>query len=110
MFKSLATIATITSVAFMLNAPVASAKTYKGFQKKHHVQKQVYKKKTYKLKLSQPMIRQKLRIQGYKKIAYTDRRLPVYKVTACKNGFRFKMNLNRFGKIIKRNRVGRCYF
>jgi outer membrane protein OmpA-like peptidoglycan-associated protein len=58
--------------------------------------------------LSLPQIRQKLRNRGFKEIHFTDRNLPVYGATACKNGKRFRLKMNRFGDVNNRDRIGRC--
>ena len=58
--------------------------------------------------LSFPEIRHKLRNRGYYNIRFTDRRLPGYRARACKNGKRFVLWLNRWGRIMDRDRRGWC--
>ena len=58
--------------------------------------------------LTLPQIRADLRNRGYRDIRFTDRQLPVYVATACRNGLRFALRLNRFGKINRQKRIGRC--
>ena len=53
-------------------------------------------------------VRRKLRARGYYNIRFTDRHLPVYKVRACRNGKKFSLRLNRWGKVNRRVRIGRC--
>lgn len=53
-------------------------------------------------------IRSMLQRRGYHSIVFTDRSLPVYRVTACKGGDRFSLRINRFGEIRDRDRIGRC--
>ena len=53
-------------------------------------------------------IRRSLRKRGYRNIRFTDRRLPVYKVRACRNGKKFRLRLNRWGDINRRVRIGWC--
>ena len=52
-------------------------------------------------------IRRSLKARGYTNIVFIDRRLPVYKVRACRNGKKFGMRLNRWGDIMRRVRIGR---
>ncbi len=58
--------------------------------------------------LSPRGIRRSLRDRGYRNIRFIDRRLPVYKVKACRNGKKFRLRLNRWGDINRRVRIGRC--
>ena len=58
--------------------------------------------------LSFPEIRHKLRNRGYYRIRFTDRRLPGYRARACKHGKRFVLWLNRWGRIMDRDRRGWC--
>jgi len=58
--------------------------------------------------LSLPEIRRSLRQRGFHNIRYTDRQLPVYKARVCKNGRRFALRLNRWGKIMRRQSIGWC--
>ncbi len=58
--------------------------------------------------LSLPAIRQSLRDRGYRRIVFTDRQLPVYQANACRNGKRFHLRLNRWGRILDRYRIGWC--
>ncbi len=58
--------------------------------------------------LTFPEIRRKLRNRGYHRIVFTDRRLPGYRARACKNGKRFVLWLNRWGRIMDRDRRGWC--
>ncbi len=58
--------------------------------------------------LTFPEIRRKLRNRGYSRIRFTDRRLPGYRARACKNGKRFVLWLNRWGRIMDRDRRGWC--
>ena len=60
--------------------------------------------------LSLPEIRRKLRNRGYYNIHFTDRHLPVYRAKACRNGRRYVLKLNRFGKVMDRDRRGWCGF
>jgi hypothetical protein len=101
MLKSLFTIMTVASLALVTSGSMASAKSGK-----HH--NKVQKVKFYKA-VPLPVIRKSLRRKGFSRIVYTDRRLPVYKAKACKNGKRFTIRLNRRGAIISRHRTGRCF-
>ena len=58
--------------------------------------------------LSFPDIRAGLRDRGYRGIRFTDRRLPGYGARACKRGKRFALRLNRWGRIMDRDRRGWC--
>ena len=58
--------------------------------------------------LSFPQIRAGLRDRGYHRIKFTDRRLPGYGAKVCKNGKRYALRLNRWGRIMDRDRRGRC--
>ena len=58
--------------------------------------------------LSLPEIRDILRDRGYHRIHFTDRRLPGYGARACRNGRRFALRLNRWGRIMDRSRRGWC--
>ncbi len=58
--------------------------------------------------LSPRDIRRSLRERGYRNIHFTDRRLPVYKVRACRNGQKYRMRINRWGDVNRRVRIGRC--
>ena len=58
--------------------------------------------------LSLPEIRRKLIRRGYYNIHYTDRHLPGYRARACKKGKRFVLWLNRWGRIMDRDRRGWC--
>lgn len=58
--------------------------------------------------LSPKGVRRHLRARGYTNIHFIDRYLPVYKVRACRNGKKFKMNLNRWGKVRNRVKIGWC--
>ena len=49
-----------------------------------------------------------LRQQGYNRIDFTDRQLPKYVAEACLNNERLKLELNRFGKLRRQTRIGRC--
>ena len=49
-----------------------------------------------------------LREQGYNRINFTDRQLPTYVAEACLNNDRLKLELNRFGKLRRQTRIGRC--
>jgi hypothetical protein len=53
-------------------------------------------------------VRGELRERGYYNIRFTDRKLPIYKVIACKRGSKFKMHTNRWGDIRYRKRIGSC--
>ena len=53
-------------------------------------------------------IREGLKEQGYRRIRFTDRRLPKYEATACRRGRKFNLVLNRFGDIRRRSREGWC--
>ncbi len=55
-----------------------------------------------------PQIRKLLRKKGYRKIHYTDRSLPRYVATACRRGAKFRLAMNRWGEIRRRNRIGWC--
>jgi len=58
--------------------------------------------------LSFSEIRYKLNDRGYHRIRFTDRHLPGYGARACKKGRRFALRLNRWGKIVDRDRRGWC--
>ncbi|MCP4933734.1 MAG: hypothetical protein GY927_05890 [bacterium] len=58
--------------------------------------------------LSPKGVRRSLRDRGYRNIHFTDRHLPVYKVRACRNGKRYSLRLNRWGRIMDRDRRGWC--
>ena len=58
--------------------------------------------------LSLSEIRGNLQDRGYHRIRFTDRRLPGYGARACRNGKRFALRLNRWGRIMDRNRRGFC--
>ena len=96
-------IATVTGLLFMANAPQAYAKKTDHHHKGGH--HKVHKKQGG---VALPIIRQKLKLSGYKQIVYTDRKLPVYKARACKNGKQFSLRLNGWGKVISRARLGKC--
>lgn len=100
MMKSLLPLAAVMSLTMVVAAPAAMAKP-------HHGHKAPVFQKFAKVPL--PVIRQKLRRHGYKRIVFTDRQLPVYQAKACKNGKRFALRLNRKGGMIARYRIGRCF-
>ncbi len=136
MFKKTAAIVALVTAGMMAQAPIVSAHQSNKYhshknqvQKKHHGKKKYGQKhhnkkahnnKYRKLKKffrkgvrraygrSLPQIRRQLRNRGYYRINYTDRRLPVYKARACKNGKRFNMRINRNGGIMWRKRIGYC--
>lgn len=54
------------------------------------------------------VIRQTLLARGYYKIAFTDRTLPLYVAKACRNGRRFAIGLNRWGKVMWKQPRGHC--
>ena len=58
--------------------------------------------------LTPPQVRRDLRDRGFEEIRFLDRDLPVYVATACKNRVRFKLRMNRWAKVQKKTRVGRC--
>lgn len=128
--KSIAIVALITA-GMMVQAPIASAHksskyhSHKNQVQKHHGKKKygnkhhnrkarknvrkfkrIIRRSVYGKRL--PQIRRQLRNRGYYRINYTDRRLPVYKARACKNGKRFNMRINRWGGIMWRKRIGWC--
>lgn len=53
-------------------------------------------------------IRRQLRDEGYRQIRFTDRRLPRYVATACRNGRAFTLRINRRGEIVNASRTGQC--
>ncbi len=53
-------------------------------------------------------VRRSLRSRGYYNIVFTDRRLPVYRVRACRGDKKYKLSLNRWGEIRRRVRIGWC--
>lgn len=53
-------------------------------------------------------VRRRLQNRGYYNIVFTDATLPVYRVVACKGGQRFRLDVNRFGDIMDRDRLGSC--
>lgn len=99
MFRKTLAIAAVIGMAFAANVSTASAH-YNGGYHKHKIAAwgglPVYK------------IRHKLRNRGYRKINFYDRRLPVYKARACRNGKRFNLRINRWGKVMWRTRIGWC--
>lgn len=96
-------IATVTGLLFMATAPLAYAKKTDGhFKGGHH---KVLKKQGG---VALPLIRRKLKLSGYKQIIYTDRKLPIYKVRACRNGKQYSLRLNGRGKVLSRARLGKC--
>ncbi len=60
--------------------------------------------------LTPPQIRKELRARGFEEIRFLDRALPVYVATACKGNMRYRLRMNRWAKINKQTRVGRCGF
>lgn len=46
--------------------------------------------------------------RGFTRIEIIDDQLPRYVAVACKDGKRVEVTLNRFGKVIKTKRLGRC--
>ena len=46
--------------------------------------------------------------EGYNRVEVIDRRLPRYVAEACKDGRRLELTMNRYGRILRENRVGRC--
>lgn len=99
MFKKIFAIAAVVGLAFTANVSTASAHGNNGYHAHHQggwngipIRK----------------IRNKLRHRGYSRIQFVDRYLPVYKARACKNGRRYKMNINRWGKVMWRTRAGWC--
>ena len=55
------------------------------------------------------VIRKSLRWRDYRRIRVRDGQLPVYKFKACRNGKRFMLFVNRWGKIMHRERRGFCF-
>ena len=94
-----------TAVAAPLTASAAgagaSARAHMNIHAKSHVKTVAY---------APNRIRRKLRARGYYNIRITDRRWRGYRARACKNGRRFVLKLNRFGRIINRDRRGWCGF
>lgn len=100
-------IAVLTGVVLMANTSGAFAKEMHGDKKMNSHHQKIEKKHDGKFLIH--AMKGKLAVQGYKQIVFTDQRLPVYKAKACKHGDRFKLHLNKWGKIVKRNRVGNCH-
>lgn len=100
MFKKMITLAAIATAGFIASAPIASAASYHKHNGYHQV------KLGHGIPL--PVIRHKLQNRGFTKIRFTDRYLPVYKARACKYGKKFNLGINRWGKVMWRNKVGRC--
>ena len=55
-----------------------------------------------------PQVREALRTRGFSRIRFTDRKLPVYVVEACRHDRKFELRLNRFARVMKKTNVGRC--
>ncbi len=53
-------------------------------------------------------IKRMLRHRNYRRIRVRDAHLPVYKFKACRNGKRYLIWTNRWGRIIDRHRRGYC--
>jgi outer membrane protein OmpA-like peptidoglycan-associated protein len=53
-------------------------------------------------------IRRQLRDEGYRRIRFTDRQLPRYVATACRNGRAFTLRINSRGEIVRSSRTGLC--
>lgn len=112
-------IAVMTGVVLMANSSGAFAKEMHGGKDRHggadkYVSKHMdghhnkYENK-HDGKFSIKLIEGKLALQGYKRIVFTDHHLPVYKAKACKHGNQFKLFVNKWGKVVKRNRLGGCH-
>lgn len=99
MFKRALAIAAVVGMAFAANTTVASAHGGGGYHK-HKVAAWGG--------LHPHQIRRKLRNRGYHNIRFVDRRLPVYKAKACRYNKRYKLNINRWGKVMWRTRIGWC--
>ncbi|MEL6373467.1 MAG: OmpA family protein [Pseudomonadota bacterium] len=54
-------------------------------------------------------VRQKLRSEGYRKINWIDRDLPVYRLEACTGNVRYRLRVNRFGEVRRRRALGPCW-
>ncbi|MBI1385542.1 MAG: OmpA family protein [Rhizobiales bacterium] len=53
-------------------------------------------------------VRRILQDDGYSDVEFIDDTLPVYIATACRDGNRYRLRLNRFGRVQRRDVVGRC--
>lgn len=114
MFKKMITLAAIATAGFIASSSIASAHSNNGYHHKHQ-QNHHYAPKHYGHKkvylghgIPLPAIRHKLQNRGFYKIRFTDRYLPVYKARACKYGKKFNLGINRWGKVMWRNKVGYC--
>ena len=99
MFKKSLAILALVGMAFAANTSTAMAHG-NGYNHKHNV--------GVWAGLPPHKIRHKLQNRGYNKIHFVDRHLPVYKANACKNNKRFRLNINRWGKVMWRTRIGWC--
>jgi len=68
------------------------------------------KRLTTEVRMGPNGVRRSLRSRGFYNIVFTDRRLPVYRVRACRGDKKFKLSLNRWGEIRRRRRIGWCGF
>ncbi len=65
-----------------------------------------YERKRYNKSPSE--VRYILRRKGYKRIRFTDKNLPVYKLEACWKGSTYELLVKGNGKIKKKDRIGFC--
>ncbi len=58
--------------------------------------------------LTPSQVRNRLRVRGFNRIRFIDDTLPLYVVEACRRDRRFRIKLNRRGKVREREGIGRC--
>ncbi|MCP4933452.1 MAG: OmpA family protein [bacterium] len=58
--------------------------------------------------LRPPQIRKVLQTRGFSRILFTDHQLPTYVVEACRHDRKFELRLNRFGRVNRKTKIGRC--